>query len=128
VLSTILDLAGWLGLGLLSLIFLANALGVIAPETAVRELAATGVSERIARAAVLAGRVFQIIASPALFVASARPFAAIGLGLFLVPATLAAHAFWRASPATRDMQLAGFLKNAAIIGGLVMAATWRTGP
>lgn len=122
----VLDSAGWAGLGLLSLIFIANALAVIDQSTAARELAATGVPEPLARAAIFGGRIFQFVAVPALFFALTRPYAALGLAAFLIPATLTAHAFWKAAPEKRDMQLAGFLKNAAIIGGLVMAAGWRT--
>jgi len=119
---------GWVGLGLLSLIFIANALGTIDPRTAVRELAATGVPARLAGLAVLGGRLFQFVAVPGLFFTITRPFAALGLAAFLIPATLTAHAFWKSPSEKRDMQLAGFLKNAAIIGGLVLAAAWKGGP
>jgi putative oxidoreductase len=110
---------------MLSLIFIANAVALIDQHTAVRELAATGVPEPLARAAILGGRVFQFIAVPGLFFATTRPLAALGLAAFLIPATLTAHAFWKAPPDKRDMQLAGFLKNMAIIGGLIVAAGWR---
>ncbi|MFT3686536.1 MAG: hypothetical protein QM783_16730 [Phycisphaerales bacterium] len=99
---------GTVALGLLSLIFLANTLGVIDQRTAVRELAATGLPERFALLAVCGGRLFQLVAVPALFFTVARPFAAVGLAGFLVPATLTAHAFWKAPPEKKDMQLAGF--------------------
>ena len=118
---------GLAGLGLLSLIFIANALAVIDQRTAVRELAATGVPNRLAHLAVLGGRAFQLAAVPALLFTATRPFAALGLAAFLIPATLTAHAFWSSSPEKRDMQLAGFLKNTAIIGGLILAAAWKGG-
>ncbi len=124
--SIILDNAGGAGLALLSLIFIANAIAMIDQGTAVRELAATGVAERFAHIAVGGGRVFQFVAVTGLFTTTTRPYAAIALALFLIPATLTAHAFWKAPPERRDMQLAGLLKNTAIIGGLVMAAQWRT--
>lgn len=118
---------GTVGLVLLSLIFIANALAAIDQRTAVRELAATGVPERLAQTAVLGGRAFQLVAVPALFFTSTRPIAAVGLAAFLIPATLTAHAFWSSPAEKRDMQLAGFLKNTAIIGGLILAAAWKGG-
>lgn len=63
--------AGWIGLGLLSLVFAANAVGLMDPR-------------------------------------------------------IAAHAFWKAPKDNKDLQLAGFLKNTAIVGGLVIAAAWRS--
>jgi putative oxidoreductase len=123
-----LNIAGWIALALLSLVFVANALAVIDQRTAVRELAATGVAEPVARAAVIGGRAFQLLAVPALFFTLTRPYAALGLILFLIPATVTAHAFWKAAPDRRDMQLAGFLKNTAIIGGLLLAAALRSPP
>jgi putative oxidoreductase len=118
---------GTVGLGLLSLIFTANALAVIDQRAAVRELAATGLPERLAHLAVLGGRAFQLVAIPLLFFTSTRPFAALGLAAFLIPATLTAHAFWSSPAEKRETQLAGFLKNTAIIGGLILAAVWTGG-
>ena len=50
-----------------------------------------------------------------------RPMA-LALGVTLVPTTLAAHRFWEKDGAEREQQMIGFLKNAAILGGLVFAA------
>lgn len=117
--------APWAGLSLLAPIFLANALGVLNQTVAVKELAAAGVRELVARRMVGLGRFAQLVATPCLFFHATRPYAAVVLALFLIGATLAAHAFWRANnPMDRDRQLAGFLKNAAIVGGLTLAAGW----
>ena len=52
-----------------------------------------------------------------------RPMAA-GLAASLVPTTLAGHPFWQESdPSTRSAQRLQFLKNASILGGLILAAT-----
>lgn len=117
---------GWIGLALIALVFLANALGVVDPSGAVRDLVGAGFDERGARRAVAGGRVFQLVAAAALFVPRLRPFAAGGLAVFLIAATLTGHAFWRKPPAERDGAVIGFLKNAAIVGGLILAAGWRT--
>ena len=51
-----------------------------------------------------------------------RPMAA-SLAASLVPTTLAGHPFWQETdPATRAAQRIQFLKNASILGGLVLAA------
>jgi len=53
---------------------------------------------------------------------AARP-AAVVLGASLVPTTLAAHRFWESeSPMQRELDTMGFVKNAAILGGLIFAA------
>jgi uncharacterized membrane protein YphA (DoxX/SURF4 family) len=118
----------WIGIALLSLIFLANALGIIDQERAVRELANAGLPRSLAdraRALIGAGRVFQLVAVPALFFGTTRAIAAFALSGFLALATIAAHGFWRAKPDERGPQLANFLKNLAAIGGLLVAAGWE---
>jgi putative oxidoreductase len=42
------------------------------------------------------------------------------LFLFLIPATLLFHSFWYMQGADRDLQMAMFLKNLAIAGGLLV--------
>ena len=121
----LLAIAPWAGTCLLSLIFLANALGVLEQSIAVRELSAVGVPESLARIAVLSGRLLQLLATPCLLFPLIRPYAAFALAAFLVGATMTAHAFWNAAPEDKDRQLAGFLKNVAIIGGLFLAAGGR---
>lgn len=52
----------------------------------------------------------------------ARP-AALALGASLIPTTLAAHRFWESeTPMQRELDTMGFVKNAAILGGLIFAA------
>lgn len=123
--ASLTAVAPWVGAVLLGLIFLANALGILDQTVAVRELAATGVTQRTARWMVALGRLVQLGATPCLFVPATRPVAAVLLAGFLVGATLTAHAFWNAERGDRDRQLANFLKNVAIIGGLLVVAGWR---
>ena len=52
----------------------------------------------------------------------ARPVA-VALGASLVPTTLAAHRFWESeTPMQKELDTMGFVKNAAILGGLIFAA------
>jgi putative oxidoreductase len=54
--------------------------------------------------------------------------AAAGLAASLVPTTLGAHRFWEMEdPRDRSMHLTHFLKNAGILGGLLLVATWPRG-
>jgi uncharacterized membrane protein YphA (DoxX/SURF4 family) len=116
--------APWAGMVLLVPIFLANALGVLDQSVATRELASTGVPARVAALAIWLGRVVQLLGAPCLFFQATRPYAAVALAAFLVGATLTAHAFWKAAPDQKDRQLANFLKNMAMVGGLLLAAGW----
>ena len=54
-------------------------------------------------------------------------WAAWALVLFVVIATFAAHRFWDFEAAQRTMQMTQFLKNFAIIGGLLMVACFGPG-
>jgi len=47
-------------------------------------------------------------------------FAALALALFLVPVTLVFHGFWHADAAEVQNQLNHFLKNVAILGGMLV--------
>src|SRR5437016_3980161 len=50
------------------------------------------------------------------------------LALSLVPTTAAGHRFWEEeSPQSKAMQRTHFLKNLAILGGLIIAATHTAG-
>ncbi|MGB3734724.1 MAG: DoxX family protein [Ilumatobacter sp.] len=52
----------------------------------------------------------------------ARP-AALALGASLIPTTLASHRFWESeTPMQKELDTMGFVKNAAILGGLLFAA------
>lgn len=53
---------------------------------------------------------------------------AIGLFLYLIPTTLIFHNFWAADAAHRQDQMINFLKNLAIMGGLLVVAAYGAGP
>ena len=47
-------------------------------------------------------------------------YAALVVGLFLIPVTFVFHAFWNADAASYQNQLTQFLKNLAILGGMLL--------
>jgi len=49
-------------------------------------------------------------------------YVAIVMALWMVPVTLTFHNFWAYQGDAREMQMVNFLKNLAIIGGLLVAA------
>ena len=105
-------------------IFLMNALGIVDQTKPADELIAFGVSANLASAAVWSGRVVQLVGVLLLF--RNDWLAAIGcllLAGFLAPATVVAHSFWSASRDAWTPQFINFLKNLAIIGGLLSLAS-----
>jgi putative oxidoreductase len=55
-------------------------------------------------------------------------FGALLLVLFLIPTTLVYHDFWAYTGVARTTQTLQFLKNLAIIGGLLMVCAYGSGP
>jgi putative oxidoreductase len=47
--------------------------------------------------------------------------------VFLIPVTVIYHAFWILSSSERDIQLVMFMKNIAILGGLMIIAVFGSG-
>jgi putative oxidoreductase len=111
---------------LVALIFFMNAFGIVNQERAAHELALAGAPERLAPLFIRAGQVTQAVAG-ILLLFSKRLIVVVGallLAGFLVPATLIAHRFWTATPDIYAAQLTNFLKNAAMIGSLLVIAAW----
>jgi len=54
--------------------------------------------------------------------------AALALFLFTIPATLVFHAFWSVDPAEAQLQRIMFLKNLAIMGGMLYVMAYGPGP
>jgi putative oxidoreductase len=106
----------------IALIFLANGLGIVDQTRAASELAAHGMPEALVPAFMLGGRALQIAAGAALVIGFHERLAALALAAFLVPATLVAHDFWASPEAERGAQLVNFLKNTAMLGGLLFVA------
>ena len=108
---------------LMAAVFLLNGFGIIDQGIPARELAAEGVQAGLVPLLMLAGRSLEIVAGFALALGVYPRVAAVGLFLFLVPATFVSHSFWLAagSPSFQS-QLINFFKNAGIWGGLLFIA------
>jgi putative oxidoreductase len=108
---------------LLALIFLLNAVGMIDQSKPAQEMVARGVPAPVVPLLMWSGRMLQFVAGLALLCSVHPRVAALALIVFLVPATLIAHPFWLDHTATRPLQLVHFLKNLAMVGGLLFVAS-----
>ncbi len=74
-------------------------------------------------AVVTANALVHVVAGSALALGIAPRLTSAVLAGTLVPTTLGAHRFWEIEdPAARGQQRTHFLKNAAILGGLIVTA------
>ena len=117
----------WIGRVALALILLCNAVGVVDQTRPANELAAHGAPAALVPTLIMAGRALQLVAGIALIIGWHERLAALFLALFLIPATLAAHDFWAYHGPELQGQLANFLKNVAMFGGLIFVS-FRLGP
>jgi putative oxidoreductase len=115
---------------MISMVFLLNALGVIDQTEAARELVARGAPSNLVPFLMLVGRSVELIGGLALAFGIFQRVAALALIAFLVAATFVGHAFWLAAAGTPVFvgQLINFLKNLAIMGGLLFVASTQSQP
>src|ERR1700722_18774355 len=114
---------------LISIIFLLNGLNIIGQALAAHEMAAHGVPLSLIPVLIMGARALQLIAGTALVLGIYPRVSAIALLLFLIPATLMAHAFWQAAgTALYPVQLINFFKNVCMAGGLVFLAAAKDQP
>ena len=114
---------------LISIIFLLNGLDIIGQTLAVHEMAAHGVPLNLIPTLIMGARALQLIAGVALVLGVYPRLSAIALLLFLIPATLMAHAFWQvAGTPLYQVQLINFFKNVCMAGGLAFIAAAKDQP
>jgi len=98
-----------------------------ATAIALHEMVAHGVPVNVAHWMILGGQVLQVIASIGLIFGIYPRLAALALILFLIPATLMAHAFWKVmGTPLYSIQVINFCKNVCMAGGLLLVATWKS--
>jgi putative oxidoreductase len=114
---------------LISIIFLLNGLDIIGQTLAAHEMGVYGVPVILIPALIMGARALQLIAGTCLVLGIYPRVSAIALLLFLIPATLMAHAFWQVEGTPLYMaQLINFFKNVCMAGGLVFIAAAKDQP
>ncbi|MBX7067242.1 MAG: DoxX family membrane protein [Parachlamydiales bacterium] len=69
---------------------------------------------------LLVGLLMELFGSLSILLGFKEKLGAWLLVLFLIPTTIIMHQFWFVDGAMREQQLAHFLKNMAILGGLIV--------
>jgi putative oxidoreductase len=78
---------------------------------------------------MLGARAIELVAGFGLAFGIYPRVAAVALLVFLVPATFTAHSFWQvAGTASFTPQQLNFLKNTAMVGGLLVIAATQSQP
>ena len=114
---------------LVAMIFLLNGLGIISQAAAAKDLVARGAPAAVVPFLMVFARSLEVVAGFGLAFGIYPRLAAVALLAFLFPATLAGHDFWQAAgTASFTPQLLNFLKNTAMVGGLLFIAATKFQP
>jgi putative oxidoreductase len=114
---------------LMSIMFLLDGLNIISQSLAIHEMAAHGVPASLIPLMILGGQALQLVASLGLIFGIYPRISALALILFLIPATLMAHAFWQAAGTPLfTIQVINFFKNVCMAGGLLFVAATKDQP
>jgi putative oxidoreductase len=115
---------------LISIVFFLNGLNIIGQALAAHEMAAHGVPVSLIPALIMGARTLQLIAGTGLVLGIYPRVSSFALLLFLIPATLMAHAFWQVAGTSPlyMVQLINFFKNVCMAGGLVFIAAAKDQP
>ena len=116
-----------LGRLLMSLIFLLSGFGKFAQFSMMVGFAQSK-GMPAPQAAIAIAAVIELVGGLALLVGFKARWTALILALFLVPTTLVFHNFWAVTdPMQHQEQFVNFLKNVAIIGGLLTVVAHGAG-
>ena len=107
----------------LSLIFILSGLGKLFHfHDSAAVMAAKGMP---AASLFLAGAItFEIVGGLSVLTGFKARWAALALVVFLIPTTLIFHNFWAFQGMAQQEQMANFLKNISIMGGLLLLASY----
>lgn len=112
---------------LIALIFLYSGFGKIAGFAGIAGYM-TSKGMPMAEFLVLGALVFELAGAIMLVVGWRVHWGALLLIVFMIPATLLFHNFWAVDAAQYQNQLNHFLKNVAMIGGLLYVMAFGAGP
>ena len=114
---------------LVAMIFMLNGLNIIGQTLAAHELAAYGTPASLIPSLIIAARTLQLVAGTCLILGVYPRISALALLLFLIPATLMAHPFWKAlGTSLYQVQLINFSKNVCMTGGLIFIIATSSQP
>jgi putative oxidoreductase len=112
---------------LLSLIFLISAAGKLFNFTGTAGMmSAKGFP--VASLFLVGALAFELLGGLSVLTGYKARLGAAALIVFLIPTTLIFHNFWAYQGMEQQMQVAMFLKNAAIAGGLALVVAFGSGP
>ncbi len=112
---------------LLCLLFLMSGLTFHFTSEAVQYAEAQGVPA--ASLLVPLSGILEIVGALSVMLGYRAKLGAWLLVIFLVPVTLMMHNFWAiADPMQRQIQMMMFMKNLAMLGGVLLVAYWGAGP
>jgi len=105
---------------LIAIIFLLNGFGIISQAMAAKALMEHGAPASVVPLLMLCARTIEVVGGLSLAFGTPPPPPPVALVAFLVPSTVIGHAFWQVDgTASYTMQLLNFLKNTAMVGGLL---------
>jgi putative oxidoreductase len=113
---------------LLSLIFIISGIGkIVAWNITLGYMETYGVP--VASAPLLLGlaTTIEIMGGMLVLIGYQTRLGAAMLFFYMIPVTLVFHRFWALQGAEMQMQMANFLKNLSIMGGLLIVATYGAG-
>ena len=112
---------------MLALIFILSGWGKIGGfEGTVGYIASKGLP--LPEVAAAAALVVELAGGILLIVGWQTRWAATALLLFMIPTTFIFHNFWAVEPAQQSMQQIHFMKNIAIMGGMLYVMAFGAGP
>jgi putative oxidoreductase len=112
---------------LLSLIFLISAAGKLFNFTGTAGMmSAKGFP--VASLFLVGAIAFELLGGLSVLTGFKARLGAAVLIIFLIPTTLIFHNFWAVQGMEQQMQVANFLKNIAIAGGLALVVAFGSGP
>jgi putative oxidoreductase len=114
---------------LVATMFMLNGVNIIGQTLAAHELAAYGAPASLIPSLIIAARTLQLIAGTCLILGVYPRISALALLLFLIPATLMAHPFWKTiGTSLYQVQLINFFKNVCMASGLIFIIATRNQP